>query len=149
MDSWGEGCSEAEQGTNQSQKCPTGKNDGIWIAARDPDSFCKDPPSKHCPFSGFYAKPSFKQLICRSECSQRPTNRCKFAVRVPLSKETSLLHFFLLPPKYPARLYFIVASCRSELKILQTCLQTCIHTILHLPTPMDLIPGEQKTTSNK
>lgn len=49
MDSWEEGGSEAEQGANQSQKCPTGKNDGIWIAARDPDSFCKDPPSKRCP----------------------------------------------------------------------------------------------------
>lgn len=51
-DSWAGGGSEAEQGANQSQKCPTGKNDGIWIAARDHDSFCKDPPSKHCPSLG-------------------------------------------------------------------------------------------------
>lgn len=42
----------------------------------------------------FHGKPSLKQLICRSELSQPPIIRCKFAVQVPLSKETTLLHFF-------------------------------------------------------
>lgn len=67
----------------------------------------------------FPAKPSLKQLICRSEWSQGPTIRCKFAVQAPLSRKTTTLpHFFLLPPKYPARLSFIVAACRSKLKTL-------------------------------
>lgn len=33
-----------------------GKNDGIWIAARDPDSFCEDPPANTATVSGFSYK---------------------------------------------------------------------------------------------
>lgn len=96
----------------------------------------------------FPAKPSLKQLICRSEWSQGPTIRCKFAVQVPLSRKTTTLPHFPLLPQVSSTILFYCSCLQVQVKD-PPVLQTYIQTILHLPTPMDFIPGEQKTTFNK
>lgn len=103
---------------------PQGRMMAFGLLQGTPTPSARTLPANTAPVSGFSCRTK-PQAANLQIWSQRPIIRCKFAVQVPLSRETTtLLHFLLLPPKYPARLDLLF-YCRSKLKILPSYRPVC------------------------